>query len=62
MSIDNVDFRCERRRIEMGLFDGENCVDVVKLTRAEALALRASLDAAIAEQERAYRPRQAALL
>jgi hypothetical protein len=61
--IASIDARCEGRRIELGLFtESGDCVDVLRVTRAEATALRDALNAALAEQERAYRPRQAPLL
>jgi hypothetical protein len=61
--IASVDARCEGRRIELGLFtESGDCVDVLRLTRFEAITLRDALDGALAEQERAYRPRQAPLL
>jgi hypothetical protein len=47
MSIDNIDFREEEGRIEIGLFDGEESRDVIPVSLEGALALRDALDKAI---------------
>ena len=49
MSIDNVQARSEDGRIEVGLFEGEECREVIALRAPEALELRNSLNDALRE-------------
>ena len=49
MSIDNVQARAEDGRIEIGLFEGEECREVIPLRAPEALELRDSLNDALRE-------------
>ena len=49
MSIDNVQARSEDGRIEVGLFEGEECREVIALRAPEAFELRDSLNDALRE-------------
>jgi hypothetical protein len=49
MSIDNVQARFEDGRIEVGLFEGEECREVIPLRPPEAFELRDSLNDALRE-------------
>ena len=49
MSIDNVQARSEDGRIEVGLFEGEECREVIALRSPEAFELRDSLNDALRE-------------
>ncbi|MHB1869631.1 MAG: hypothetical protein ACYCT1_02085 [Steroidobacteraceae bacterium] len=49
MSIDNVQARCEDGCIEVGLFEGEECREVIALRAPEAFELRDSLNDALRE-------------
>ena len=49
MSIDNVQARAEDGRIEIGLFEGEECREVIALRAPEAFELRDSLNDALRE-------------
>ncbi len=49
MSIDNVQARAEDGRIEVGLFEGEECREVIALRAPEAFELRDSLNDALRE-------------
>ena len=49
MSIDNVQARSEDGRIEVGLFEGEECREVIVLRAPEAFELRDSLNDALRE-------------
>ena len=47
--IDNIQARCEDGRIEVGLFEGEECREVIPLRAPEAFELRDSLNDALRE-------------
>ena len=47
--IDNIQARCDAARIEIGLFEGEECREVVALRAPEAFELRDSLNDALRE-------------
>lgn len=47
--IDNIQARCEDGRIEVGLFEGEECARVIRLRVPEAFELRDSLNDALRE-------------
>ncbi len=47
--VDNVQARCEEGRIEVGLFEGEECAEVIALRAPEAFELRDSLNDALRE-------------
>ena len=49
MSIDNVQARSDDGRIEVGLFEGEECREVIALRAPEAFELRDSLNDALRE-------------
>jgi len=49
MSIDNVQARSEDGRLEVGLFEGEECREVIALRAPEAFELRDSLNDALRE-------------
>ncbi len=49
MSIDNVQARSEDGRIEVGLFEGEECREIIPLRAPEAFELRDSLNDALRE-------------
>jgi len=47
--IDNIQARCEDGRVEVGLFEGEECREVIALRAPEAFELRDSLNGALRE-------------
>ena len=47
--IDNIQARCEDGRVEVGLFEGEECREVIALRAPEAFELRDSLNDALRE-------------
>ena len=47
--IDNIQARCEDGRVEVGLFEGEECREVIALRALEAFELRDSLNDALRE-------------
>ena len=47
--VDNIQARCEDGRIEVGLFEGEECAEVIEVRAPEAFELRDSLNDALRE-------------